>query len=160
RATSTEPCSSCTPVSPWPTSSTIERSGSAGICGSEASCSTAASSWKRKRICGAAPSWPLRSVAAATRLEPPACSAPCSATGETTSATASFSRAVQLLEDQQLIVDLAEARLAFARALRSFGEQTAARTELEQARATFKRIGADARLPTIDRELQEVAGAG
>ena len=79
------------------------------------------------------------------------------AAGEHVSATASFDQAVRLLEDQGLVTDLAEARLAFARALRSFGDVTAARTELERARTSFKRMDADSLLEQIDREVEELA---
>ncbi len=82
------------------------------------------------------------------------------AAGEASAATSAFTRALQLLEEQQLLVDLAETRLAFARSLRSLGEETGARAELEQARATYKRIGAETLLAVIDEELEELAGAG
>src|SRR5205807_1673776 len=55
------------------------------------------------------------------------------ASGEENAATASFGEALRLLEELQLVIDIAEARLAFARALRSFGEEASARTELERA---------------------------
>jgi tetratricopeptide (TPR) repeat protein len=83
------------------------------------------------------------------------------AEGEQSTATASFQEVLCLLEGQQWLIDLGEARLAFARALRSFGETGGARTELERARASFKRIGARAFLAEIDRELSELTeGAG
>jgi class 3 adenylate cyclase/tetratricopeptide (TPR) repeat protein len=83
------------------------------------------------------------------------------AEGEQSTATASFQEVLRLLEGQQWLIDLGEARLAFARALRSFGETGGARTELERARALFKRMGAKALLAAIDRELVELTeGAG
>jgi class 3 adenylate cyclase/tetratricopeptide (TPR) repeat protein len=77
--------------------------------------------------------------------------------GEGNAATASFAEALRLLEDLQLVIDLAEARLAFGRALRSFGEETGARTELERARAMFARMDARFVLDEIDRELAELS---
>jgi hypothetical protein len=68
---------------------------------------------------------------------------------------------LRLLEEQQVMLDLGQARLAFARALRAFGEPQGARTELERARAVLKRIGAKALLAEIDRDLAELPeGAG
>ena len=52
--------------------------------------------------------------------------------------------------------ELGEARLALGRSLRSFGDLTGARAELERARAIFVRIGANTRRDAIDAELAEV----
>jgi class 3 adenylate cyclase/tetratricopeptide (TPR) repeat protein len=79
------------------------------------------------------------------------------AAAEPSSATASFEEALRILEDQRLLIDLAETRVIFGRALRSFGEETGARTELERARALFKRMGALAPLTEIDRVLEELS---
>jgi class 3 adenylate cyclase/tetratricopeptide (TPR) repeat protein len=81
------------------------------------------------------------------------------AAGERSSAAASFEEALRILEEQRLLLDLGETRLTFARSLRSFGEETGARTELERARALFKRMGALGPLADIDRELEELTGA-
>jgi hypothetical protein len=54
-------------------------------------------------------------------------------------------------------VELAEARLALARSLRSFGDLSGAKTELERARAIFSRIEASTPVELIDRELAELA---
>ncbi|MGB2953522.1 MAG: hypothetical protein WBB74_09040, partial [Gaiellaceae bacterium] len=81
--------------------------------------------------------------------------------GEQGAATTSFTEALRLLEEQQLLIDLAEARIALARSLRTFGDVTGARTELERARATFTGMGARTLLDEIERELAVLtAGAG
>ena len=46
--------------------------------------------------------------------------------------------------------------MALGTSLRSFGDLTGARAELERARAIFARIGADARRDAIDAELAEL----
>jgi class 3 adenylate cyclase/tetratricopeptide (TPR) repeat protein len=79
------------------------------------------------------------------------------AAGDSNAATANFEEALRLLEDQQLPIELGEARLAFARALRSFGEETGARIELERARAIFKRVEAPGLVAEIDDELAKLA---
>jgi class 3 adenylate cyclase/tetratricopeptide (TPR) repeat protein len=82
------------------------------------------------------------------------------ADGERTGAVAHFDEALQLLRDQRLLTDLGEARLAFARALRTFGEHADARAELERAREEFARMDAQELVAQIDRELaEEVTGA-
>ena len=82
------------------------------------------------------------------------------ASGERSSATVSFEEALRTLEEQRLLIDLGEARVAFARALRSFGEPTGAQAELERARAIFKRMDARRPVREVDRELAELEGAG
>ena len=79
------------------------------------------------------------------------------AAGDGNAATANFEEALRLLEDQQLPIELGEARLAFARALRSFGEKTGTRIELERARAIFKRVEAPGLIAEIDEELAKLA---
>jgi hypothetical protein len=82
------------------------------------------------------------------------------ADGERASAVAHFDEALGLLRDQRLLTDLGEARIAFARALRTFGEHEDARTELQRARDEFARMDARALVAQIDRELaEEVTGA-
>jgi class 3 adenylate cyclase/tetratricopeptide (TPR) repeat protein len=76
------------------------------------------------------------------------------AADEGSAATTSFEQALRLLEEQHLWTDLAEARVAFAQALRSLGEPTIARTELARARATFRRMDARGLVEQIDRELE------
>src|SRR5919197_2809831 len=64
------------------------------------------------------------------------------ATDERTAAATAFAEALRLYEEQELVMDLGEARLELARALRRFGDLTGARTELERARAIFMRAEA------------------
>jgi hypothetical protein len=78
------------------------------------------------------------------------------AAGESTTASAAFVEALRLLEELNLPLDLAEARMALARSLNAFGDVTGARTELERARTMFVRIGATTRQEAIDRELEEL----
>jgi ATP/maltotriose-dependent transcriptional regulator MalT len=84
------------------------------------------------------------------------------AEGDAEVTTARFEEALELLEQQRLAVfDLAEARIAWARALHHFGEDDAARVQLEQARETFALMDAPVLLAEIDRQLSEVlSGAG
>jgi class 3 adenylate cyclase/tetratricopeptide (TPR) repeat protein len=82
------------------------------------------------------------------------------AEGERASAVARFDEALRLLRDQRLLTDLGEARLAFARALRAFGEPEDARAELQRARDEFTKMDARELVTQIDRELaEEVTGA-
>jgi tetratricopeptide (TPR) repeat protein len=50
-----------------------------------------------------------------------------SSAGEQAAATTAFAESLRLLEDQQLSLDLAEARVILARSLRSFGDLVGAR---------------------------------
>jgi len=75
---------------------------------------------------------------------------------EQATAATSFAEALRLLEEQQLFVDLGEARVVLAKALRSFGDEAGARTELERARTLFARMDARFLLDEIDRELAEL----
>ena len=54
------------------------------------------------------------------------------------------------------MLDVAEARLALARSLQSFGEATGARIEFERARSMFALMGADLRRDAIDTELAQL----
>jgi tetratricopeptide (TPR) repeat protein len=72
-------------------------------------------------------------------------------------AGAAFTEALRLLEELDFGGDIAEARLALGRSLRSFGEISGARTELERARSMFALIGADLRRDEIDAELAQLA---
>ena len=78
------------------------------------------------------------------------------AAGESAAAAAAFAEAVRLFEELDYLLDLAEARFALARSLLRFGEVVGARTELERARSTFARIGADVRRDAVDAELAEL----
>jgi tetratricopeptide (TPR) repeat protein len=78
------------------------------------------------------------------------------AAGEPAAAAAAFAEAVRLFEELNYPADLADARFAFARSLLTFGEVVGGRTELERARATYARIGADVRRDAVDAELAEL----
>jgi class 3 adenylate cyclase/tetratricopeptide (TPR) repeat protein len=78
------------------------------------------------------------------------------AAGEPAAAAAAFAEAVRLFEELNYPRDLADARFAFARSLLSFGEVVGGRTELERARSTYARIGADVRRDAVDAELAEL----
>ena len=79
-------------------------------------------------------------------------------TAEDQSAVASecFAQALRLLEEQRLPLDLAEARLAFGRALRRFGDKAGAQAQLAVAREDLARMGARGLVAEIDRELAEL----
>jgi class 3 adenylate cyclase/tetratricopeptide (TPR) repeat protein/CheY-like chemotaxis protein len=78
------------------------------------------------------------------------------AAGESASAATAFAEAVRLFEQLDYPLDLADARFAFARSLLTFGEVVGGRTELERARSTYARIGADVRRDAVDAELAEL----
>jgi tetratricopeptide (TPR) repeat protein len=78
------------------------------------------------------------------------------AVGESVAAGVAFAEALRLLEELNIVIDVAEARVALGRSLRSFGEIGGARTELERARSMFVLIGADLRRDEIDAELAEL----
>jgi len=83
------------------------------------------------------------------------------AAGERTAAATSFAEALRLLDEQQLMIDLAETRIELARALRTFGDEAGARAELQRARAVFARMDARTFVAEIDAELTELTeGAG
>ena len=75
---------------------------------------------------------------------------------ESVTAGAAFAEGLRLLEELDFVLDVAEARLALGRSLRSFGETTGARVELERARSMFALMGADLRRDEIDAELAEL----
>jgi tetratricopeptide (TPR) repeat protein len=68
-----------------------------------------------------------------------------------------FTEALELMEEQRLVVEIADARVDFARALRHLGDQGHAREQLHLARETFARIEAKTPLAEIDRELAELS---
>ena len=79
------------------------------------------------------------------------------AEGRADIAIESFAKALQLLEQQGLPLDLGEARLAYGRALRRLGDEVAARTELGRAREGLSKMGALGLVDEIDRELARLA---
>ena len=78
------------------------------------------------------------------------------AAGESAAAAAAFAEALRLFEELDYPLDVAEARFALGRSLRAFGDVTGARAELERARSTFVRIGADIRRDAIDARARGV----
>jgi tetratricopeptide (TPR) repeat protein len=78
------------------------------------------------------------------------------AEGESAVACESFAQALRLLEEQRLPLDLAEARLAFGRALHQFGDTAGAQSQLVEAQEELARMGARGLVAEIDRELAEM----
>jgi tetratricopeptide (TPR) repeat protein len=72
-------------------------------------------------------------------------------------ALARFRLALSLLEEQGLRVDLAEARIAFARVLRDLGQIDGARNEFGRAREIFAGMDAIGMIAEIDRDLAVIA---
>jgi class 3 adenylate cyclase/tetratricopeptide (TPR) repeat protein len=80
---------------------------------------------------------------------------------EPAAASTAFTEALRLLEDLRLTVELAETRIALARALRSLGDVTGARTAFQLARGACMEMGLRTLVEQIDRELTEIdEGAG
>ena len=75
------------------------------------------------------------------------------ATGEASTAATAFAEALRLIEELDMRLELADARMALGLSLRAFGDVTGARAELERARTMFIRIGAETRRAAIDQEL-------
>jgi tetratricopeptide (TPR) repeat protein len=73
--------------------------------------------------------------------------------GEAASASAEYDEALGLLEGLDVPIDLCQARLAYAKALRVAGDFEAARAQLEPAREVCERIGAIGMLAQVEREL-------
>jgi class 3 adenylate cyclase/tetratricopeptide (TPR) repeat protein len=78
------------------------------------------------------------------------------ATGEAATASTAFSETLRLIEELDMPLELAEARMMLGRSLSAVGDQMGARAELERARAIFVRLGATTRQEAIDRELVEL----
>jgi predicted ATPase/class 3 adenylate cyclase len=72
-------------------------------------------------------------------------------------AVESFTKALELLEQQGLPLDLGEARLAYGRALRRLGDEAGAARELSLARDDLTGIGASGLLEEIEKELAAIA---
>ncbi|MDQ2944052.1 MAG: hypothetical protein M3R21_10350, partial [Candidatus Dormibacteraeota bacterium] len=84
-----------------------------------------------------------------------------SAANDVVPAVARYEEALRLLAEVDLRIEIGETRLAFGRALRRFGDDERARSELEQARELFTEMGADGVLAAVERELAEMEeGAG
>jgi len=69
----------------------------------------------------------------------------------------SFTTALELLAQQGLPLDLGEARLAYARALRQLGDEPGSRTQLVKAREELALAGARGLVDEIDSELAGIA---
>jgi tetratricopeptide (TPR) repeat protein len=80
------------------------------------------------------------------------------AEGERDTVLARFRTALALLEEQRLQVDLGEARIEFARALRDLGQIEGARAEFTRARQVFASMHAVGVVAEIDRDLASIAG--
>ena len=80
------------------------------------------------------------------------------AEGERTLAVEAFHEALILLEQRGDRLDLGEARVAYGRALRRFGDKTGAEAELRRTREDLVRMGAKGLIDEIDRELAELEG--
>jgi tetratricopeptide (TPR) repeat protein len=80
--------------------------------------------------------------------------------GDPEAATRAFAEALRLLEEQQLVVELAETRLELARALHRFADAAAAHLELGRARDAFAAMGATAHIAEIDGIVRGLEGEG
>jgi tetratricopeptide (TPR) repeat protein len=78
------------------------------------------------------------------------------ARGDDGHAVRCFDEAVRLFAQQHVPIPLGEARVAYARALRQFGEFEAARRQLEQAREAFAGMKASGLLAQIERDRIDV----
>jgi class 3 adenylate cyclase/tetratricopeptide (TPR) repeat protein len=73
-------------------------------------------------------------------------------------AEGSYVEAIGLIDEQQLPLDLAEARLAFGRALRWFEDEKGAEAQLLAARDELVRMGARGLVDEVDREVAALRG--
>jgi Flp pilus assembly protein TadD len=78
------------------------------------------------------------------------------AANEQAAAATAYAEALRLIEDLEMPLDLAEARMALGTSLARFGDLTGARAELERARAIFVSLGATTRRDAIEAELNEL----
>jgi class 3 adenylate cyclase/tetratricopeptide (TPR) repeat protein len=85
----------------------------------------------------------------------------CAAVGESAAATTSFTEALRLLEELHLSVELAETRIALARALAQLGDIAGARTAFQLARSACAHMGLRMLVDQIDADVAEIEeGAG
>jgi tetratricopeptide (TPR) repeat protein len=85
----------------------------------------------------------------------------CAAIGESAAATTAFTEALRLLQELHLSVELAETRIALARALGRLGDITGARTAFQLARSACVQMGLQALVDRIDADLAGIEeGAG
>jgi class 3 adenylate cyclase/tetratricopeptide (TPR) repeat protein len=81
--------------------------------------------------------------------------------GQREDAVRGYQDAVHLYDGLHLPIETGQTRIAYARALRTFGDCAAARSELELAHKSFARMGAIGVVAEIERELAEMpSGAG
>ncbi len=79
-----------------------------------------------------------------------------SAEGDSPTAEEAFSEGLKLMEEQELLIDVGETRVALAHALKASGDLDGARAELDRAREVFEQMEAVAVVGQIDRELAEL----
>ena len=75
------------------------------------------------------------------------------ADGDRDAALSRYPQALLLLEEQRLLIDLAEGRMAFGRALSRFGRDEEAKTQFHRAHEILAPMGARALVAEIEREL-------
>jgi tetratricopeptide (TPR) repeat protein len=75
------------------------------------------------------------------------------AEGSRTVAERHFKEAFETLKQHRLLIDLAEARIGYGRALRQLGDEQAAQTELAEARRAIEQLGALHLVEGVDEEL-------
>jgi class 3 adenylate cyclase/tetratricopeptide (TPR) repeat protein len=80
--------------------------------------------------------------------------------GDAVAAARAYDDALRLLEEQQLVIELAETRLELARALHRFANAAGARVELDRARESFAAMGAIAHLAEIDGIVGDLEAEG
>jgi tetratricopeptide (TPR) repeat protein len=78
------------------------------------------------------------------------------AAGEQTAASTAFDEALRLFDELHLTVELAETRIALARALRSLGDDSGAQTAFQLARSACRQMGLRTLVDQIDRELAQI----
>lgn len=78
------------------------------------------------------------------------------ASGDASEAQRLSEAALALFEQQDLTLELTEARLVCSRALARLGSHEWARAQLSRARETFERMGATASVADIDREISRM----
>jgi class 3 adenylate cyclase/tetratricopeptide (TPR) repeat protein len=80
--------------------------------------------------------------------------------GDHATASTQYAKAITVLDELGLPIELSQARIAYGRTLRDAGEPAAARAQLEEARTACERMGATGLLAEIDEQLALAAAAG
>jgi class 3 adenylate cyclase/tetratricopeptide (TPR) repeat protein len=78
------------------------------------------------------------------------------ANGDRERSCESFEEALDLLEQQNLAIELAEARISYGRVLRDLGDERAAKEQLERARAGLAEVGAQRLVGELDNTLERM----